>query len=129
MPAISESRPGLPSRRTGTVSKNVSASVTGNSTTSPMLLSCTVTDERFALEAASVALAARHLDHELLQLHANRVGLRLVVPPLDVREHAFPLDRVARRFLLPAARLSPYRIASRTVFGMSPHGVLRSNLS
>ena len=90
---------------------------------------CTVTDERFALEPAAAAVAARHLDHVLLQLHANGVGLRLVVAPLDVARARLPTRRRPRLLRAPASRLSPCRIASRTRFGRSPHGVLRSNLS
>src|SRR5262249_42019989 len=44
------------------------------------------------LEPASVALAAGHLDHELLQLHANGVGVRFLIASLDVRQDSFPLD-------------------------------------
>ena len=76
--------------RTGTISKNDSVSVTGSSTISPMFRPCDRHRERFALEAAAAAVAARHLDHVLLQLHAHGVGLGFVVAPLDVARARLP---------------------------------------
>ena len=79
-----------------------------------MLLSCTVTDERFGLETASVALAARHLDHELLQLHAYRVGFGLVVPTLDVaRAHLPTRPRRSSSVALAALVAVEHRVAHR----------------
>ena len=43
-PAIAGSRPGRPLPRSGSDSKNASASATDNSTTSPMLFPCTRTE-------------------------------------------------------------------------------------
>ena len=86
----------------------------------------TVTASASFLRRRPSHVAARHLDHELLQLHAHRCRTPIHRSAARCSRARPPTRRVADG-LLPDARLSPCRIASRADFGMLAHGALRSN--
>src|SRR6185295_2208727 len=71
-----------------------------------------------AFETPAAALVARHLDHELLELEADRVRLGLLVAPFDVVEHPFPFRALGRRARAPAARVLGGAVENRVAHGL-----------
>jgi hypothetical protein len=95
-------------------SMNASVSRMAFSVSCEMLRPPTVTGQALGAQAIAVARPARDLAHELLDLLARRVRVRLGVPTLEVREHAF-IGGVVRALSVVPVLVSDVHLFVRTV--------------